>query len=213
MKKIFHLIWITTLITTHAMATEVAFGTDLKSVETIRTLRAQLRSLKEYSEAQELTYANALSQITVDKEKETATKKAVMRENFALRREQQEAKELLDDVLHSVTSQDSSNPLPIIASSALPIFPSKDQKMDPQERPTPTLSTYQQEFLHDWNNGQGRIGPKAWEALGSGNESLARAMRGAIHSWQNQKVELASLENKYFTLLVGKFIQDKMFRY
>jgi hypothetical protein len=206
MKKILHFIWITMLITS-ANAAEVLNWQKDKADDRIRTLRAQLRSAKEYREEQEMQAAIALSLETAEKEKEAATKRAIMCENAALRQEQREGNQLLDEVLRAFFSQESTTPPPTTAEKTMPILHSADLKPVPGR--ISTLTAYQQEFEQDWNNGAGRIGPKAWEALGSENPALASVIAYALRVHQGKALEIFCHKSDRVTFRINGKPQDR----
>jgi hypothetical protein len=73
------------------------------------------------------------------------------------------------------------------------------------------LSPYQEQLL--FRREEGKIGNKAWEALGGGNIALAGTLMGCIQGCPGKVVEIFYLGANNFTLLINGKVQDRAYKF
>jgi DNA-binding transcriptional MerR regulator len=219
-KKLIYMSFVSIVTAQMVGAAETAnyqlYGT--KSIETIQTLRAKNLSLREQRDAMQLQVATdqslrdqeteqlraELAKMMQELRKEEATKMALKRDLAARDREQQETKQLLDDILSQKTRSEALSTSQDTPPVALPL---KSSMLEPSS----PLSAFQQQLLSQWR--EGKIGPKAWAALGGDNVSLAIAVLSSIQGYPGQIMECSFTDNNNFKLLVDGKLQSKLHKF
>lgn len=219
-KKLIYMSFVSIVTAPIAQGAEVAdfrlYGT--RTIETIRILRAKNLSLREHREHiemqgaidqslsdQQIDHLRAeLARTTEEMHKEEATKMALKRELVARDQEQRETNQLLDDVLSQRTRAEALSSSQDIPQAALPLKSSMFQETSP-------LSPYQHQLLTPWK--EGKIGPKAWAALGGDNVSLAEVLLRSIKGYPEQTMEFSFTDDNNFKLWVNGKLQSRLHKF
>jgi hypothetical protein len=184
-----------------------------------------------------------LLSMTQERDKEQTTKVALQRLTAAMGQEQREAKELTAELLDLIFEASYPQPdpafepnLPEVTGTGVTGQKEKDQSVPPLSssqligpssqtaypptsecgtttEPTPYTS-HQKDLLPLWL--AGKIGPKAWAALGGNNASLAGALAASItcnKGFRERNFEISCLKERNFTLLINGRKQDKIHKF